>query len=142
MNVSRRIAVSSFSLFLLKCFFRKRIIKISRLFLRSDIVIFHSTRSKSSPPAKVSIAPAIPTVTMEELPVGGSSFSVGLTTIPPFVCICEEGEAVGAAVLNGAGVTVGVAVGVGVKVGVTLGVGVGLGVGVKEAGGLVCCPEA
>lgn len=94
----------------------------------------------------VSIAPAIPTVTIEELPVGGNNFPVGLMATPPFVCVCEEDEAVGVTVLNGAGVIVGITVGVGVKVGVTLAVGIGvvlgLGVGVKEAGGLVCCPEA
>jgi CRISPR/Cas system-associated exonuclease Cas4 (RecB family) len=115
-------------------------------------------RRKRRPPAKVTIAPTIPTVIIEGLPVGGNGASVGLITTPPFVCTCEgEGVTVGVAVLNGTAVTIGVAVGVkidvGVGVGVTFkaGVGDGVGLGVKDilgvgvtdgAGGLVCCPAA
>jgi hypothetical protein len=109
-------------------------------------------RRKRRLPAKATIAPTIPTVIIEGLPVGGNGVPVGLITMPPFVCVGKDvGMAV--AVFSGAVVTIGFVVGVGANVGVTFNGGVGDGVGVgtevtlgvdvtEGAGGLVCWPAA
>jgi hypothetical protein len=91
----------------------------------------HSANRKRRPPAIEITVPIIPKVTMEGLPVGGNTV-VGLTEIPPFVCIGvgeEDMVGVAVAVLNGE------IVGVGVIIGVTIGVALGVAVGVAFGDG-------
>ena len=105
----------------------------------------HSANRKRRPPAIEITVPIIPRVNIEGFPVGGNTV-VGLTEIPPFVCIgVGEEDRVGVAVVVLTGEIVGVTIGVtiGVAVGVAFGdgdgvmvmLGFGVMVGVTEIAG-------